>query len=257
MKILFVLILLHLATACSIAGKKYNNESARIGELTDLDYADHLASLGASYLANGEVREVKLRQESVQFLDQTYERIVTNNALLLTPGLKPRFYFIENKMPFIFSLPHAQFYVSSSLLEKYLKSEELFVAALAEEILKSDRKIYEKKQVIPVGFYSTETMIKLTRARLEIKQQLNEWTYVILKRSGYDPTAFLNWIQIQNRNSLDFSFFIGDAVSISKEEHLFKNFMSREGVVGIDKKMSEGNSSKDFYKFLNNIVSNK
>ena len=114
--------------------------------------------------------------------------------------------------------------MSSGLIEKYLKSEELFVAAFAAEILKSDRNIYEKRIMIPLGFYSTEKMIQLARLKQETKYQVNEWAYIVLKRSGYDPTAFLNWIQVQNRNTLDFSLYLGDAVSISKEEHFFKNF---------------------------------
>ncbi|RPJ78518.1 MAG: hypothetical protein EHM20_03730 [Alphaproteobacteria bacterium] len=164
---------------------------------------------------------------------------------------------IINKTPFILSLPKAQFFISSGLVEKYLKSEELFVAALAAEILKSDRNLYEKKIMIPLGFYNTEKMLKLTRLKPETKYQVNEWTYFVLKRAGFDATAYLNWIQVQNRNTLDFSLHLGDAVGISKEEYVFKNFMTRQGVVGVEKKINEANSSKSFYKLLNNIASNK
>jgi hypothetical protein len=111
--------------------------------------------------------------------------------------------------------------------------------------------------MIPLGFYSTEKMIQMLRVRPETKQKVNEWTYYILKRAGYDSSAFLNWIQIQNRNTLDFSLYLGDSLGISKEEHLFKNFMSKQGVLGVEKRLNEANSSKNFYKLLNNIESGK
>jgi hypothetical protein len=182
---------------------------------------------------------------------------VSNNELMLSNKFKPSFHIIHAQVPFIFSLPHSQFYLSSGLAEKYLKSEELFIAALAGEILKSDRNIYEKRIMIPLGFYSAEQMIQITRLKPETKYKLNEWTYIILKRAGYDPSAFLNWIQVQNRNTLDFSLFLGDAFGISKEEHFFKNFMTKQGVAGVEKKVTEANSSKEFYKLLTNITSSK
>jgi hypothetical protein len=38
---------------------------------------------------------------------------------------------------------------------------------------------------------------------------------------------------------------------------MFKNFLAKQGVVGVERKINEVNSSKDFYKLLNNIVSRK
>jgi hypothetical protein len=251
-----VIISLFFLAACSSSNKKFADYS-HLSEPTDQDYIDHLASVGADYLANDETHEIKLKTDSLEYLGQIYERIITNNELLFTHEFKPRFHVIKNKTPFIFSLPHAQFFMSSGLIEKYLKSEELFVAALAAEILKSDRNIYEKRIMIPLGFYNTEKMIQMARLKQETKYQVNEWTYIVLKRSGYDPTAFLNWIQVQNRNTLDFSLHLGDAIGISKEEHFFKNFMTKQGAVGVEKKINEANSSKAFYKLLNNIASNK
>jgi hypothetical protein len=86
---------------------------------------------------------------------------------------------------------------------------------------------------------------------------VSEWTYFVLKRAGYDASAYLNWIQIQNRNTLDFAMYLGDSLIISKEEHLFKNFMTRQGVLGVEKRFNEANSSKNFYKLLNNVASRK
>lgn len=253
---IFIVVTILILTSCSTLDKSLKDYS-HLGEPTNRDYIDHLASAGIDYLSHDETREITLNKDSMQFLNSVYERIVSNNVLLLAQNARPSFHVIINKTPFILSLPKAQFFISSGLVEKYLKSEELFVAALAAEILKSDRNLYEKKIMIPMGFYSTEKMLKLTRLKAETKFQVNEWTYFILKRAGFDATAYLNWIQVQNRNNLDFSLHLGDVVGISKEEYVFKNFMTRQGVVGVEKKINEANSSKSFYKLLNNIASNK
>lgn len=242
-----------MLAGCSSFGKKAIDYSS-VGEIQDKDYVEHLSSIGAKYLAHEETVEIKLSKESIQFLEQMHERIVTNNEMLMKHAFLPTFHVIANKTPFVFSLPHSQYYISSGLVEKYLKSEELFVAALTPEILKSDRNIYEKRIMIPFGFYNTEKLTQITKSKPAIKFQINEWVYIILKRAGYDPTAYLNWIQVQNRNTLDFSLYMSDAVSISKEEQYFKNYMTKQGVSGVDKKPNEANSSKSFYKLINNIA---
>ncbi len=242
--------------SCSSA-KKPLMDYSELGLVQSQDYVDHLASASADYLSFEETKTVKLRPETIEFLEGIYDRLVSNNQLILKLSERPKFFIVQHKSPFLFSLPKSQFFFSTALIERYLKSEELFVAALAAEVLRSQRYIYEKRLMLPLGFYSTEKMIQLTRLKFETKQQVNEWTYFILKRSGYDSSAYLNWIQVQNRNTLDFAMFLGDPIGISKEEHLFKNFMSKQGVMGVEKKFNEANSSKEFYKLLNNIASRK
>lgn len=254
----FILLLATLlfVGACS-SSKKATIDYTGMGQLKNTDYIDHLASAGGDYLGYEETKTVKLRPESIEFLEDVYDRLVANNQMILNVSEKPKFFVVVHKSPFLFSLPKSQFFFSSALIERYLKSEELFVAAFAAEVLRSQRFIYEKQILLPLGFYSTEKMIQLTRLRNETKAQVNEWTYFILKRAGYDASAYLNWIQIQNRNTLDFALFLGDPIGISKEEHLFKNFMTKQGVLGVERQFNEANSSKDFYKLLNNIVSRK
>lgn len=222
--------------------------------LKNQDYVDHLASIGNAYINFPETKMVSLPKESTLFLEKIYDRIVYNNQQLLTRPERPSFYFIKHNSPFLFSLPKGQFYFSTALLSKYLKSEELFVAAFAAEILRSQRAIYEKNVIIPLGFYNAEKMIELTRLRPNTKQQVNEWTYLVLKRSGYDASAYLNWIQIQNRNTLDFALYLGDLLGISREEHMFKNFMIKQGSVDGERRFSESNSSQEFYKLINIIA---
>lgn len=249
-----LLIFTFFVLASCTSGKSKQFDSSSLGMMTTDDYVNHLASTGKNYLSFEEVKTVKLSADSEAFLKAIYERLVSNNQVLLTNTAEPKFYFIKHKSPFIFSLPKGQFFFSTALLERYLKSEALFIAAFAAEVLKSSRFIYEKKVLIPLGYLSTEKMIQLTRLAPETRYQINEWVYFILKRSGYDASAYLNWIQVQNRNTLDFSLFLGDALGISKEEHLFKNFITKQGITGVEKRITEANSSREFYKLINNVV---
>lgn len=255
MKLIIVISTLIL-TSCAFYGEKQDRYKD-LGVPVARDYIDQLASASDDYLAYEGTHEIKLKNSSVLYLESVYSRIMSNNEILLPKTIKPRFHIIKNKTPFIFSLPKAQFFISSTLLEKYLKSEELFIAALSAEIIKSSRNVYEKKLMIPLGFYSSEKMILMTRLKPETKAALNEWSYYVLKRSGVDPSAYLNWIQVQNRNTLDFALYLGDALGVTKEEHQFKSFIVKQGVVDIEKKPKEANSSKEFYELLFNIASNK
>lgn len=254
----FILIgLLGIFVSCSTNANKGTIDYTGIGELQTKDYIDHLAAAGGDYLAYAETKTIKLRPDTIDFLEGVYDRLVSNNQLILNLKERPKFYIIQHKSPFLFSLPRSQFFFSTALIERYLKSEELFVAAFASEVVRSQRFIYEKQIMLPLGYYSTEKMIGLTKLKFDTKQQVSEWTYFVLKRAGYDASAYLNWIQIQSRNTLDFAMYLGDSVGISKEEHLFKNFMTKQGVMGVEKRFNEANSSKNFYKLLNNVASGK
>ena len=253
----YIFICVSTISACS--SKSINNtlDYDDMGIILTKDYVDHLASAGPDYLASEETKTIKLRQETIDFLESIYERIVSNNQLILKIYEKPKFYIIRHKSPFLFSLPKSQFFFSSALIERYFKSEEIFVAALTAEVIRSQKLIYEKKIMIPLGHYTTEQMIGLTKLKFSTKQQVGEWTYFVMRRAGYDATAYLNWIQIQNRNTVDFAMFLGDSAGISKEEHLFKNFMTKQGTIGVDRRFNEANSSKNFYKLINNVESGK
>lgn len=240
--------------SCSLEQRKSNNY-LDLAELLPRDYTDQLSSLGDDYLRHEGVKEHRLGKNSQAYLEKVFNRIVTNNEIFFENNDRPQFHVIRDKTPFFFSLPGSRFYFSTGLFQKYLKSEELFISVLALEIVKSKHNVYEKKPMIPLGFCNTERMIQLTRVAAPYRYQLNEWGYLVLKRSGFDASVTLNWIQVQNRNVLDFAMLLGDTSSISREEHYFKNFMAKEGVATIERKTIEANSSKDFYQLMNQIAS--
>lgn len=216
-------------------------------QTTKKDFVDHLSFLSTGILNNKNIKFLKLSRTNEEYLNSIFKRIVANNELLVPSKPEPKFYLIEEKIPFIFSLPGYQFFFSTGLVKKYFKNESLLVSALCFEIVRSGRNLYEAKRVYPVGYREVPQILALTRISLETRIETYKWTYFALKRAEYDATALLNWIQTQNKNTLDFSWQIRDPRGVSREEFLFKNFLVSQGLDRAEQR--EVNSSKLFYKF--------
>lgn len=254
MKYLIVLVLL---MSCSIFEEKnseYQQFPGRIKLYRNVDYVDQLSALSSGYITSPGIEVVSLSNLSKSYLQSIYTKIVNNNELLFKKKHDLEFYIIKNKTPFFFSLPKGKFFFSSGLFLRYLKNEELFVSSFSYEIIKSLNNIYNKKLIVPIGFLRTERILGITRISLEEKMEINKWSFFAMKRAGYDAFAILNWIQTQNKNTLDFTVQHGDARKITREEFLFKNFIVNEG--GENEKPFElVNSSKGFYKLIKDIRS--
>jgi len=228
----------------------FKRDSANIYK--NKDHVDHLVSLGGDYLNSPGIEIVKISLKSKSYLNGIYNRLVKNSELIFDRKDTPKFFIVKNRAPFYFSLPGSRIFISSGLLVKYLKNEQLLVAALAHEVIKSQKNLYERSVLIPVGFMTTEKMLSITRIPLEIKTEVNKWTYYMLRRAGYDSSAYLNWLQTQNKNTLDFTLQYGDTRTLSREEFLYKNFLVTQGFS--DKEDSFlVNSSAAFYKLLREV----
>jgi len=218
----------------------------------DRDYIDHLGSLADVYLNTPLVRQVKLNWTQNQYLRKMAEKILVNNEILLKKDNFPTFFIIKNKVPFHFSLPGNKIFFSLGLLKKYVKHEGILACIIAFELIKSQKNLYQKNIIIPKGFIQTEQILSLSRISLKDKIELDKWAIYLLRRAGYDAYVYLSWIQIQNRNTLDFSIHLGNIKNISREEFSIKNFIVSHGFSSEFLKMDE-NSSKDFYSFINGI----
>ena len=241
----------NLLIGCSFFKQESSNKKKET--LTEQDYVKHYIYLGESYLNSSDVHIVTLTKQSKEYILKIFQRLVQNNELILSNANDINFYIINNPTPFLFSLPGNNYFYSSGLFLKHMKSEELFIATFAAEILKSQKNVFEKKIFIPLGFMTTEKMLQLTRLKPEYKKRINEWSFQILKRAGYDGTAYLNWIQVQNRNSIDFALYLGETNSIMNEEQMFKNFISSQGIMSVEKKLNESNSSKEYYSLIKEV----
>lgn len=248
----FFLILSVLGSGCSHI-RVFLNGPDKVADPTEIpktqtqDYVDHLAYLSKELSQNRNIKFARLSKRNKEYLTSIFNRIVANNELLVPGQPAPTFFLVKEKIPFIFSLPKYQFYISTGLIKKYFKNESLLVSALCFEIIKSGRNLYEASRVHPVGHREIPQVLSLTKLETETKLAIYKWTFFALKRAEYDATALLNWIQTQNKNTLDFSWQINDPRGISREEFLFKGFLVAQG---LDKtKTPEINSSKMFYRF--------
>lgn len=245
--------------ACSslnaiFSGKKgYNVDTKAYAKYEQADYVNHLSHLGSLYKKSPNVKLVQISKENLQYLHSIYYKILNSNETLLNVSLAPEFYIVNDKTPFYFSLPNAQFFFSLGLIKKYFNYEEILVSALVHEMIKSHRNLYKKDIIVPVGYLRIEKILNIVRIELEEKIEIDKWSFYAMKRSGFDSFAYLNWLQVQNKNTLDFALQVGDTHRISREEFMFKNFIVEEGLSTKDARSFEMNSSKSFYKFIREI----
>jgi hypothetical protein len=245
------------ALSCSAVSRSKNRQEFRKivfkRGMSSKDYVDHLTYLAKDYLSQPDVKTIRLSKASKSYLHKIYNRLIINNELILRSNSRPKFFIVKSNFPFYFSLPNSYFFFSTKLFRKYLKSEDILISVIAREIVKSHRNAYPRNIIVPTGALSTERMLQITRVPLEVKIELDKWAFLIIKRSGYDGFAFLNWLQVQNKHTLDFTLQLKNAREISKEEFLFKNFIVQENQSDNDLKRPLKNSSKEFYSLLREL----
>ena len=247
-----VCLLALFLSSCSFFGGGEGEDGFVYGAKED-DYVDHLGSLLTDYIRSPYVSIVVLDRKSRSYLEDLYWKVVANKSLALDKTIQPRFYIVKDKRVFFFSLPGGGFFFSTGTFDRYFKNEDVLVSALLHEIIKSNRKIYRKRTVVPVGHIETEKMLELTRVSVDIKSKINEWSYFIMQEIQYDPAGILHWIQIQNRNYADFLLQNGKNQKVSEEEARFKQFVVKRGInLGkIDRKNRK--SLQGFYHLVNYV----
>lgn len=210
------------------------------------EYMNHLERLSEIYLRENKKQYVNVKRYN-KYFKRVKQRIYINNENVLLQTEKINVYIIRDNAPFYFSMPGMNIFLSKGLIVKYMKNEDMFISLLSREILKSNLGIYKKAKVVPFDKISIQDLVKLSRLDLKTTRKLNNLNYSILKRSGYDPESMLFWLQMQNRNSIDFSKQYESPNEISKEEFYLKNFLVTQQKA--DDIAFEKNSSPEFYRF--------
>jgi len=220
---------------------------------TTKDYVQHLDHVGMQYIQTPNIKIFELSKKNQKYFEKIFKKIVENNELILEQKHRPKIYIVKNQVPFNFSLPGAKFFFSLGLIKNYMKNEGVLIASFAFEILKSVRKLYPKRMYFPKGFISTGEILALTRLPFSARVKLHKWTFNVLKRSRFDPYSHLMWVQIQNKNPLDFSFQHGHNNKMIREEYFLKNFILKEIGPLEKKQLVEKNSSKAFYDLIKSL----
>ncbi|MAZ49262.1 MAG: hypothetical protein CME65_11930 [Halobacteriovoraceae bacterium] len=253
----FCFIILFISCSSLKLPELSSNEKENISlkgyrEFAKADYIDHLKSYHNVYLQNIDQSEVLLSKTHRDYLASRVKKIITANELFFKGQVEPEFHIVKSKVPFHFSLPGQKFFFSTSLLKRYVKNETMLYCLIVYELVRSEKEIYSKNIIIPTGVLDTERLLSLLRLKTEDKVEIHKWSYYLLKRIGLESDSYLSWLQIKNRNSLDFALQLGDVRSISREEALFKAFLI-DNYLDPGRRSNYKGSSKIFYSFLRSI----
>lgn len=256
MKKLLLINALFILSSCAYFTGRQDKQELELpksySEMKIDDFIDHLDNFKESYLSSPSVEQVFISYNDKKYIDSLVENLYKKNELFFSNRDKIKLYVIKDTRPFHFSLPEKSIFISSGLLKKYIKSEKLLYCLLTYELIRSEKNIYRKTQIIPTGSLDTERMISLLRLDTKTKVEVHKWAFYILKRISIDIDNYLSWLQLQNRNSIDFSTQLGDLSSISREEALFKSFLIKNTTRKRTTNKYE-RSSKNFYNFINGI----
>lgn len=215
------------------------------------DFEDHYADLKNSFLNNPEIKTIKLDVQTNNYLQSLMEEILNGNENIFKKNKSAKITILNTETPLHFSLPKGEVFLSKGLITKYLKNESMLACVLTFELVKSEKLLYPKQTVIPIGYIPLEKLLFLNRLNLEEQLEVHKWAHHIIVRSGFDGEYYLSWLQAQNRNTADFILQVGDPNQITREESLFKAFLIK--TTQEEKVVSKKNSSKSFYSFINRI----
>jgi len=215
------------------------------------DYEDHLAALKQSFLNSPGIKVFRLDDVTKKYIENLINDIIANNEIFFKKLKQGSITIIDNEAPLHFSLPKGEIFLSRGLITKYLKNESMLVCVLSYELIRSEKLLYPRQTIIPVGFLTIEKILNLNRLSLDEKMEVHKWAHHLTIRSGFDGEYYLSWLQTQNRNTADFILQVGDANQITREESLFKAFLIKS--TNEEQVTPRKNSSKSFYTFINRI----
>lgn len=232
-------------------GKDSDLTRGHYQEMTRQDYADHLSSLKEPFLSTPGIKQAKLDARSAEYFQDLLQEIISKNEIFFRELRSARVTILDTESPLHFSLPKGEIFISHGLLAKYIKHESMLVSILAFELVRSEKLLYPRQTLVPIGYVSMERMLLLSRLTLDEKMEIHKWAHHLTVRSGYDGEYYLSWLQTQNRNTADFILQVGDPNLITREESLFKSFLIKNQLD--DKLAVKKNSSKKFYSLMNRI----
>ncbi|GAB4012041.1 MAG: hypothetical protein Fur0010_07400 [Bdellovibrio sp.] len=224
----------------------------KINTVQKNSFKNHIDSIINQYLEGAAEKKVKVDPDLEEYLTGIVQSIRINNELFFKENKKISFVFLESNIPFYFSSPGGKIVISSGLIKKYIKTEELFAAILAQELIRIEKGLYRARRIIPVGVSEIGNVLGFCKLNPEDLLDLYKWSFLILRRSGRDAIAVLNVLQTQNKNILDFAFMFDDGRILSNIERRFKSFLVTNENIGNLPRYSNVQNKK-FAKLSNSL----
>jgi hypothetical protein len=219
--------------------------------MTSKDYEDHMAGLKGPFLNSPGVKIYRLNDVTQKYIEGLVIDIIANNEIFFKKLKSGKITILDTESPLHFSLPKGEIFLSRGLITKYMKTESMLVCVLSFELVRSEKLLYPRQTIVPIGYVTLERMLNLNRLGLSEKMEVHKWAHHLTVRSGFDGEYYLSWLQSQNRNTADFILQVGDANQITREESLFKAFLIKS--TNEEQIIARKNSSKSFYTFINRI----
>ena len=247
------LIIILLFTSCSfirISGNS-SQEIAAIKSyerISNRDYLRHIQKFSDSFIKSGRVTLYRLAPDQEEYINHFSQKIIRRNELFFKDLKRVKIYIIKDTRSYHFSLPSDKIFLSSGLISRYIKNENLFASVVSYELIRIAKNLYKKNEIIPTGEMTFQKFISLLRIDVDTRVEIHKWAYHIMNRAGFEGDTYLRWIQTQNRNALDFLISLGKLNTISKEEHEFKKFL-----IGRRESKNSYKSKSSFYLFLDKI----
>ena len=94
---------------------------------------------------------------------------------------------------------------------------------------------------------NSENFLKLFKIDSEEKIKVDQWVYIVLRRAGYDPGAYLKYLQMRNKINEEGTLVKRSGYDLVREEFMYKSFMVKQKIKGRGASVNKENSSKDFY----------
>ena len=145
-------------------------------QLFSADYVDHLNTYERFYLKSPNIRKTPLRKKHRVYLKSLAQKIIKKNELFFQDeGENIEFFIINSPIPFHFSLPGEKIFLSKGLIVKYVQNESILSCILAFELVRTEKKIYNKVRIVPTGVMSTLRILSLLRIKTEQKVEVHKW----------------------------------------------------------------------------------
>lgn len=215
-----------------------------INPIKQESYEKHVSATIDQFLLNNQKMVISVNKNLTDYMQGIVQSIRINNELFFKKNSTISFIFLESHLPLYFSSPNGKIVITSGLVKKYIKTEELFAAILTQELIRIEKGLYKAIRSVPTGSEELGSALSYSKLSPEDSLELYKWTYLVLRRSGRDAIAVLNVLQTQNKNNLDFALMIDDGRVLSGIERRFKSFLVTNENIGNIPKYSNVQNKK-------------
>lgn len=214
--------------SCSIFVPNYKVPSHEFSHTTS-EYIFFLNKQFKEFKKNHKNDFIHLKRKESRYLEKLSKTIIQKNSTFFSKLKNSTIHFsiLRSDIPFYMSLPFNKILLSTEIF-KYIENEALLASLITYELIRLEKYIYTKYISPPIGNSQVQDLLSLSQIDHSHKNQLHQWSYLLLKRTPFQGNIYLLWLQIIIRNIEKFKIFIQNNSSILREERLLKSFIIKD-----------------------------